>query len=148
MNHDAARRSSLARLLQLLESSLVMYIADAGIWSFPGDEEIKLALADLVADHKSLTERTGTLLDERGSVPARAAYPIQFTATHDLDLRSLLPRILAGLRRQAADFEGLAAGVGDGDATAADLAREARVSTAQHIQVLEQIAARPRTAAS
>ena len=45
---------ALVRLLEILQPSLAMYLSDSGIWTYPGDEEIKLALADLVGDHRSL----------------------------------------------------------------------------------------------
>lgn len=135
----------LARLVSLLGSSLAMYVADAGIWTYPGDEEIKLALADLADDHRSLLERAGAMLEDRGAEVPRHPYPIQFTATHDLDLRALVPRIVAGLEAQAVALESVAA-AGD-DAEGLDLAREAATSTRSHLNDLRQLLARPRVAA-
>ena len=40
----------LSQLVSLLGSSLALYVADAGIWTYPGSEEIKFALAELVDD--------------------------------------------------------------------------------------------------
>ena len=60
----------LSRLLDVLRPSLVMYLSDSGIWSYPGDEEIKLALADLVSDQRSMVERAGVLLEDRGGAVA------------------------------------------------------------------------------
>ena len=73
--------SPLVCLLSTLDSSLSMYVADAGIWSYSGAEEIKLALADLVGDQRSIMERAGTLLVEQGGLAPRHTYPIRFTAT-------------------------------------------------------------------
>lgn len=136
----------LVRIVTALDASLSMYVADAGIWSYPGEEVIKLALADLVGDQRSIMERAGTVLEERGMLIPRHAYPIQFTATHDVDLRSLLPRILAGLQRQAAALEAISAA--GGDPAALSLAGEARSTTLRHADLLGQLAARPRTRAS
>ena len=54
---------TLLRLFQLLNSSLAMYIADSGIWSYPGNEAIKLAIADLVGDQKNSIERMAVILE-------------------------------------------------------------------------------------
>lgn len=135
----------LARLVSLLGSSLAMYVADAGIWTYPGAEEIKLALADLADDHRSLIERAGALLEDRGADVPHHPYPIQFTATHDLDLRALLPRIVSGLEADAAALE--AAAATSGDAEGLDLVREAVTSTRSHLNDLRQLLARPRVAA-
>ncbi|MEI6240595.1 MAG: hypothetical protein WCR51_09405 [Planctomycetia bacterium] len=135
----------LSRVVSLLGSSLAMYVADAGIWTYPGAEEIKLALADLADGHRSLIERAGAILEDRGAEVPRHPYPIQFTATHDLDLRSLLPRIVASLESQVAGLEGTAAG--GGDAEELDLVREAITSSRAHLNDLQQLLARPRIAA-
>ena len=138
--------SPLVCLLSTLDSSLSMYVADAGIWSYSGAEEIKLALADLVGDQRSIMERAGTLLVEQGGLAPRHTYPIRFTATHDLDLRSLLPRILEEMRRQVADCDAIVAAGGEpGDL---ELVREARGTTLRHADVLGQLVTGPRAAAS
>jgi hypothetical protein len=132
--------------VSLLGSSLALYVADAGIWTYPGAEEIKLALADLADDHRSLIDRAGAVLEDRGADVPRRPYPIQFTATHDLDLRSLLPRIVAGLESQAVALENTA--VAGGDAEETDLVGEALTSTRAHLNDLRQLLARPRDSAS
>jgi hypothetical protein len=136
----------LARLLDSLDSSLAMYVSDAGIWSYPGDEEIKLAIADFVGDQRSIMERAGAILEENGEAAPRHAYPIQFTATHDLDLKSLVPRIVAGARRQVGELDAvIAAG---GDPASLDLVREARATTHRHADILAELGSRPQAAAS
>jgi hypothetical protein len=130
----------LCRLLDVLQPSLAMYLADSGIWSYPGRESIKLALADLVGDHRSLVERAAVSIEDRGlSVPS-VAYPIGFTGCHDVDMRSLLPRVVAELRRQVAAIDSIIDSSAD-DGVAAELAREAKATTLSHIDVLEQVAA-------
>jgi hypothetical protein len=133
----------LRRLVVALESSLAMYVADSGIWSYPGPEEIKLALADLVGDHKSLLDRAGMVLAEREVAAPRTAYPLSFTAGHDLDLRYLLPRIIAALDAQARLGDEVAAAAGD-DATAAQLARETVETNRRHADQLRQLVAKSR----
>jgi hypothetical protein len=70
------------------------------------------------------------------------AYPISFTGCHDVDMRSLLPRVVAGLRGQVAAIDAIIASTAD-DGVAAELAREARATTLSHIDVLEQVATSP-----
>jgi len=128
----------LVSLLKLLNSSLAMYISDSGIWSYPGPEEIKLAMADLVGDQKNIIERTAIILEERDIPIPGHAYPLQFASLHDLELRSLLPRIVAGCRRQNSQIDAILA-AGSPDPIAIELASEARKTTLGHLNILEQI---------
>jgi hypothetical protein len=132
----------LCRLLDVLQPSLAMYLADSGIWSYPGKESIKLALADLVGDHRSLVERAAVATEDRGIAVPSSAYPISFTGCHDVDMRSLLPRVVAGLRGQVSAIDTIIASTTD-DGVAAELAREAKATTLSHIDVLEQVATSP-----
>ena len=133
----------LSRLVGCLEGTLAMYISDSGIGSYPGAEEIKRALADLVADHRKLIERAGGILQEREVAVPRTAYPMSFTAWHDLDLRYLIPRVVEGLRRQVDECAAIAS-AGAADAAVTELAGETRTATRRHIDVLEQLAVRLR----
>ena len=132
----------LAHLVAVLQPSLAMYLADSGLGTYPGPDQIRLALADLVADHRSLIDRGTAILEEREVPVPKVFYPLSFTCLHDVDLRHFLPRIVAGLRRQTGELERIAA-VAD-DASAAGLAAEALRSMPQHIDSLEQIATRLR----
>ena len=129
----------LCSLLDVLQPSLAMYLADSGIWSYPGRESIKLALADLVGDHRSLVERAAVAIEDRGMAVPTVAYPIGFTGCHDIDMRSLLPRVVAGLRGQVSAIDTIIASTTD-DGVAAELAREAKATTLSHIDVLDQVA--------
>jgi hypothetical protein len=131
---------ALSHLVAILETSPAMYLADSGIWSYPGDENLKLALADVVGAQRSIAERAAALLAEREIAPPQAGYPLAYTAWHDLDVSFLLPRVIAGLHRQVAAIEGVL-GAAD-DAAAIELAREAAAATRGHIDVLEQQRAR------
>ncbi|MEI6257169.1 MAG: hypothetical protein WCQ77_11045 [Planctomycetota bacterium] len=129
----------LSRLLKVLQPSLAMYLADSGIWSYPGKESIKLALADLVSDHRSMVDRAAAVLDDRGMAVTPFGYPIGFTGCHDTDMRSLLPRVVAGLRGQMSAIDSIIESAGD-DPVAAELAREAKFTSQNHLDALEQIA--------
>ncbi|MFM8735960.1 MAG: hypothetical protein ACKOC8_12300 [Pirellulales bacterium] len=143
-----AAADPLCRLVSVVQPSMLMYLADSGIWSYPGGEPLKLALAAAVDDFRSLIERATSLLQEREvAIPPRAAYPLSFTALHDVDLGTLLPRVIDGLRRQLADLDALAGPAGT-DAAAADLVADAKQSTRQHLDALEQLAAKVRAGLS
>jgi len=132
----------LCHLVASIQPSLLMYLADSGIWSYPGAEPVKLALADAVDDLRNVVERATTILAERETaVPQRAAYPLSFTALHDIDLSNLLPRVIEGLKRQLSALDALTGPAGT-DAAAADLVADANQSTRQHLDVLEQLAAK------
>lgn len=136
----------LVQLLEVLQSSLAMYLADSGLSTYPGQPEIRLALADLTSDHRNLVDRGAIVLEERQIQVPKSVYPLSYTGLHDVDLRHVVPRIVAELRRQAGAFERLAAD--PFDAMTAELAADALRSTRQHIDVLEQIATRLRAGLS
>jgi hypothetical protein len=133
-------KTTLADLVDTLGSSLHTYLAAAGVWSFPGDEAIKLAIVDLVDDQRSLADRACRLLEERGGTPPRPAFPIRYTATHDVDLGAMLPRVLDGLRRQIGHLQRLVDAGGAADEI--ELVLEAREGALQHADVFEEIARR------
>jgi hypothetical protein len=127
-------RDPLLGLFDLLQPGLPMYLADCGLWSYPGPEEIRLALADLVADQRNVLDRAAVVVAERGQARPRVVYPISFSGGHDVDLRHMLPRLIAGLDRQRSELETLAA-TPDDDA-AAGFATEALRSLQQHRDIL------------
>lgn len=130
----------LVRLIDVLQPSLAMYLSDSGIWTYPGDEEVKLALADLVGDHRSLIERAAVMLEERGVPVATPAYPISFTSCHDVDIGSLVPRVTEGLQAQVEAIGSIVHGSGGSAAASSGLAAEARAACLRHIDVLRQVA--------
>lgn len=141
-----ATNDALSRVVTTLESSLPMYLADSGLQTYPGADEIRAALARLVEEQRGIVGRAGAILDEREAVVPRPAYPMSFTALHDTDLRHLLPRIIMGLRRQADACASIAASAERIDAAAAELGTEAAVSTRRHLEGLERLVARPASA--
>lgn len=132
----------LCRIVAAIQPSMLMYLADSGIWSYPGPEAVKLAVADAVDDLRNVVDRATALLDEREvAAPPKQAFPLSFTALHDVDLASLLPRLIGGLRQQLAALDAVAGPAGV-DVSAADLLADARQSTRQHLDALEQLAAK------
>jgi hypothetical protein len=133
----------LVRLLGVLQSGLSLYLADSGIGSYPGADEVRDALAELAADQRRIVERTSEVLVDREQVPPRPHYPLAFTAVHDLDLATLLTRVLGDLRRQVPALEAIVGSAGD-DAAATTLAGEAEALSRRHAATLEQLAVRLR----
>lgn len=131
----------LARLVATLESSLVMYLADCGIGSYPGPAAVREALADLIRDQRGVIGRASELLEEREIPPPRAAYPLSFTGLHDVDLRHLVPRITAHLARQADACDAIARSAAGTDAAAATLAAAAAAAARQYAERLARLAA-------
>jgi len=129
----------LSRLVTTLESSLPMYLADSGLQTYPGDPEIRGAVADFVADARGILARAVPILDARETPLPRPAYPLSYTALHDLDLAHLLPRLSLDLRRRAEACAAIAAG---SDATAAELGGEAEAIVRRHAATLERLAGR------
>lgn len=136
---------ALAHLVAVMESSPAMYLADSGIWSYPGDESLKLALADVVSSQRGIVDRAAEILADREVPVPQTGYPLSYTAWHDLDLAFLLPRVIEGMRGQVGRLEAILSS-GTNDAAALDLAREAVATTRSHIDVLDQQAARLRRA--
>jgi hypothetical protein len=134
----AASSDQLVRVLKVLQPSLVMYLADSGIWSYPGPEEIRLALAGLVGDQQAVMDRAALILEEREVPVPKKAFPISFSGWHDVDLGHILPRIVTSLEQQAVEL-GRVAEAPD-DATAAGLAAEAVKTIRRHIDSLRHIA--------
>jgi hypothetical protein len=133
-------KTTLTDLVDTLGSSLHAYVAAAGVWAFPGDEAVKLAIIDLVDDQRSLADQAGRRLEERGETPPRPVFPIQFTSTHDVDLGAMLPRVLDGLRWQISQLDRLVDAGGSPEDI--DLVQQAREATLQHADVLEEIVRR------
>jgi hypothetical protein len=121
--------------MEAIGPSLALFIDDSGIWSRPGPEEVKLAIADLCTDLRSLFDRAGVLLDEQDIPPPQVEYPIRFTALHDIQLGYLLPQLQQETRGQIAAVEAW----GNAEGAAGDLLREARTTLQSHLDVFEQL---------
>ena len=130
------------RLVSALDSSSVMYLADSGLATYPGPDEVRTAIHDLAADHAGVIRRATEMLSRREVAAPRARYPLAFSAWHDVDLIWLLPRVIEGLRAQLGELDRIA-GVPD-DAAARSLAAGAAADTRRHLDRLTDLAARLR----
>lgn len=134
-----ATTDHLSELVMTLESSLPMYLVDSGVQTYPGADDIREAVARLVDEQRDIVARSAVLLEEREVPLPRHAYPLSFTALHDIDLRHLLPRLVADLRRQAEGCAAIAAAAARRDAAASSLADEAAASARRHGESLARL---------
>ena len=135
----------LCRLVRLFRQSPLLYLSDSNIWTYRGDEQLKLAIVDVVSDHQNFINRAETILVAEQLVLPRTFYPLAFTGWHDVDLGFLLPTLIAdlekrknaliSLRDQADEIVGRR---GSGADKAAELVREVIVSVEGHLELLRQ----------
>lgn len=135
----------LSRLIGLLRRSPLMYLAESGIWTYRGDEDLKLSLADVAADHQNFIDRAETILIDQELESPQSAFPLSFTGWHDVDLGFLLSRVLVDLTDRQQEIVGLMEqadlAASHGDITvgrAAELVREVRAAIDGHIDLLIQ----------
>jgi hypothetical protein len=139
----------LSQLICLLRRSPLMYLAESGIWTYRGDEDLKLALADVAADHQNFIDRAETILIDQELESPQSAFPLSFTGWHDVDLGFLLGRVIVDLTNRQREIVGLmeeadlAASYGDFTAgRAAELVREVGAAIDGHADLLSQQQAR------
>lgn len=139
----------LSRLICLLRRSPLMYLQESSIWTYRGDEDLKLALADVASDHQNFIDRAETILIDQELELPQSAFPLSFTGWHDVDLGFLLGRVIADLTNRQREIIGLieeadpAASHGGFTAgRAAELVREVRAAIDGHVDLLSQQRAR------
>ena len=135
----------LCRLVRLFRQSPLLYLSDSNIWTYRGDEQLKLTLVDVVSDHQNFINRAETILVAEQLVLPRTFYPLALTGWHDVDLGFLLPTLIAdlekrknaliSLRDQADEIVGRR---GSGADKAAELVREVIASVEGHLELLRQ----------
>ena len=54
----------LARLVAVLDSSAVMYLVDCGLSTYPGPDDVRLAIGDLAASHAGIRARAEAVLED------------------------------------------------------------------------------------
>jgi len=148
--HDSRQmsRDTLVRLICQLRQSPLMYLSDSGIWTYRGDEALKLALADIAAEQKSLIDRAETILIAEHFELPLTAFPLAYTGWHDADLGFLLDRVLKNLEQRLKECDSL---IGDADLAVsrggemagrvAEFIRETRTALGVQVDTLRQHAA-------
>ena len=135
----------LSRLVRLFRQSPLMYLSESNIWTYRGDESLKLTLVDVVSDHQNFVDRAETILVAEQFELPQSFFPLAFTGWHDVDLAFLLPALIADLEKREKSLQILrdhADGiVGQGGSAAgktAELVREAISAVEGHLDMLRQ----------
>ncbi len=135
----------LCRLVRLFRQSPLMYLSDSNIWTYRGDESLKLTLVDVVSDHKNFIDRAETILVAEQFELPQSFFPLAFTGWHDVDLGFLLPTLIADLEKRENSLQklrdqadGIVGQRGSGADKTAELVREAISSVEGHLETLRQ----------
>jgi hypothetical protein len=142
----------LSRLVRLFRQSPLMYLSDSNVWTYRGDESLKLILVDVVSDHQNFVDRAETILVAEQLELPQSFFPLAFTGWHDVDLGFLLPRLIADLEKREnalQDLRDQADGIvgqrGSGADKTAELVREAISAVEGHLDMLRQQEKRMKT---
>ena len=133
----------LCRLVRLFRQSPLMYLSESNVWTYRGDESLKLTLVDVIADHQNFVDRAETILVAEQFELPKSFFPLSFTGWHDVDLGFLLPSLTVDLEKRRSTLLSLRdqsdAIVGErGGSTdkTAELIREAISSVDGHLEML------------
>ena len=142
----------LSRLVRLFRQSPLMYLSDSNVWTYRGDESLKLTLVDVVSDRQNFVDRAETILVAEQLELPQSFFPLAFTGWHDVDLGFLLPRLIADLEKREnalQDLRDQADGIvgqrGSGADKTAELVREAISAVEGHLDMLRQQEKRMKT---
>ena len=135
----------LCRLVRLFRQSPLMYLSDSNVWTYRGDESLKLTLVDVVSDHQNFVDRAETILVAEQFELPQSFFPLAFTGWHDVDLGFLLPLLIADLENRenvlqnlCDQADGIVGQRGSGADKTAELVREAISSVEGHLEMLRQ----------
>ena len=135
----------LCRLVRLFRQSPLMYLSDSNVWTYRGDESLKLAIVDVIADHKNFVDRAETILVAEQSELPKSFFPLSFTGWHDVDLGFLLPSLIVDLEKRRSTLQSMrdqsdaiVGRRGNSADKSAELIREAISSVDGHIEMLYQ----------
>ena len=135
----------LSRLVRLLRQSPLMYLSESNIWTYRGDESLKLTLVDVVSDHQNFIDRAETILVAEQFELPQSFFPLAFTGWHDVDLAFLLPTLIADLEKREKSLQilrdqadGIVGQRGSGADKTAELVREAISAVEGHLDMLRQ----------
>lgn len=135
----------LSRLVRLFRQSPLMYLSESNIWTYRGDESLKLILVDVVSDHQNFVDRAETILVAEQLELPQSFFPLAFTGWHDIDLAFLLPTIIADLEKREKSLQilrdqadGIVGQRGSAADKTAELVREAISAVEGHLDMIRQ----------
>ena len=135
----------LSRLVRLFRQSPLMYLSESNIWTYRGDESLKLTLVDVVSDHQNFIDRAETILVAEQFELPQSFFPLAFTGWHDVDLAFLLPTLIADLEKREKSLQilrdqadGIVGQRGSAADKTAELVREAISAVEGHLDMIRQ----------
>jgi len=128
----------LNRLLDVLTSSLPVYLERMQPWVRRGAENGLAVLARIAADQRALAARVAGAIVERRGQPAPGHFPIEFTAFNDLAVEYLVGK---AAERQRRDVQAIARAARElrESPTLTSLAEEVLGHAHRHLKALEGV---------
>ena len=84
----------LNRLAVVHNRSLATYLTYAAPWATNTDVEAMKTLKDIAEQHQETTDRLGALIMENKGTVETGAFPMRYTAWHDVSLAFLLVKLV------------------------------------------------------
>ena len=84
----------LNRLAIVHNRSLATYLTYAAPWASSTDTEAMKTLKDIAEQHQETTDRLGELIMDNNGTVETGAFPMHFTAWHDVSLTFLLDKLV------------------------------------------------------
>jgi len=101
----------LNRLIELLSSSLPMYLVETRWNVYCSDAVWAATVANLAADQRRFAQRLAALVTAEGGQPSTASFPMRFTDLHYMGSEFLREQVAAELRQHLACVESLLPGL-------------------------------------
>lgn len=128
----------LNRVVAMLCSSLVNYLADAEPWSAQSnDVDVVTTLQQIAANQDAIVSELSDYIVELDGVVETGNYPTEYTGYHDLAFSYLAPMVVDQLERQANEMESISQSLAS-DARAQGLVDRAIGAAKAHADMLRE----------
>ncbi|MDX1965010.1 MAG: ferritin-like domain-containing protein [Pirellulales bacterium] len=94
----------LNQVLIMLNRSFAMYLHYAMPYFTQGDEQLRAAFENLVADQKSYVDKLGEMIIDRETRAEMGQFPMQYTDCHDLSIQYLIRELVRDQERDVRAF--------------------------------------------
>jgi len=128
----------LNRLVVIHHRSLPVYLSYASPTWRRGDERARETLAVIADDARDMVDRLGEMIMDEGGTVEYGAFPMRFTALHDLSFDYLLDRLIDYQQRTITVIESCVAELLHAPLARA-LAEEALGAAKGHLESLEEL---------
>jgi len=128
----------LNRVLTILRRSFPQYLRYSRPYIPAGDERAVEVFHEIADGQDALDERVNELVVKSGALPEVAAFPMEFTDTHDLGLDYLIREAIGYQRQDIADLKACAESLPLAPA-ARSLVEEALGMAKGHLESLEEL---------